>query len=97
MQVGTLQSEEALDLAENEGRKAEDEGEQPVPKAARSGGRKPYPPIEAQLEIPMQERMQKQQEVERLSEISRVQRMALVQSAVRKAASEIEKARAVPY
>ena len=59
--------------------------------------RKQHPPIEAQLEILMQERMQKQQEVERLSEISRVQRMAVVQTAVRKAANEIEKARTMPY
>ena len=59
--------------------------------------RKQHPPLEAQLEILMQERMQKQQEVERLSEITRVQRMAVVQTAVRKAAREIEKARPVPY
>ena len=97
MQDETRQGAKASASAENESCEAEGGGVQPAQKAPRAGGRKPHPPIEVQLEMLMQERMQKQQEVERLSEISRVQRMAVVQTAVRKAASEIEKARAVPY
>ena len=61
------------------------------------GGAAPWrghPSVEAQLQMLMQERMQKQQELERFTELASVQKMAVV----RKVASEIQKkCRATPY
>lgn len=55
---------------------------------------KGHPTVEAQIQMLLQDRMQKQQEVERLKELALVQKMAVV----RKAASEIQnRCRAAPY
>ena len=55
---------------------------------------KGHPAVEAQFEMLLQERMQKQQELERIAELSRVHKMAVVQ----RVAKQIqERCRAVPY